>query len=135
MSGYLVAPILFAVLPDRVMAGEVAGRLFAHVDVMGLVCASVLLLSGWWSAGGRWFLHWRAWCLAAMLVIAVINRIALAPAMRALKQAAAGVPVQDTPLAGEFASLHMVSGSLFVIASLLGLLLVAAGPRAARAPH
>ena len=128
-TGYLVAPILFAMLPDRVLAGEVAGRLFGHVDVMGLVCASLLLLSGWWAAGGRWFLHWRAWCLATMLAIAVVNRAVLAPGMRSLKQAAQGLPVQDTPLAAEFASLHMVSGSLFVVASLLGLLLVAAGPR------
>jgi hypothetical protein len=131
-TGFLVAPVLFAMLPDRVLAGEVAGRLFGHVDWMGLVCASLLLFSGWWSAGGRWFLHWRAWCLLAMLAIALINRAWLAPQMRSLKQAAGGVPVQDTPLAADFASLHMVSGSLFVVASLLGLLLVAAGPRTPR---
>lgn len=44
--GFLVAPTLFAMLPDRVAAGTVAGRLFGYVDLIGLACGSILLLSG-----------------------------------------------------------------------------------------
>lgn len=67
-----------------------------------------------------------------MLIIAGANRIVLAPAMQSLKAAAGGIPLQGTRLAEDFGVLHMISGTLFIAASLLGLLLVAAGSSAAR---
>lgn len=130
--GLLVAPTLFAMLPDRVVAGTVVGRLFGYVDMIGLVCGSVILFSGWRRSGSRWFRNWRAWCLIMMLMFAAVNRILLAPAMQSLKAAAGGVPLQGTRLAEDFDTLHMISGTFFAAASLLGLLLVAVGSSAAR---
>ena len=42
--GYLVAPILFSRLPDRALAGQIAGWMFSAVGMLGMVCASALIL-------------------------------------------------------------------------------------------
>ena len=51
--GYMAAPVLFASLGDRQLAGMVAGKLFALIGWVGLACAAwllVFLVSRW---GGR----------------------------------------------------------------------------------
>lgn len=42
--GYLAAPTLFAVLDDRRLAGEIAGRLFYAETWLSLICAALILL-------------------------------------------------------------------------------------------
>lgn len=42
--GYIVAPLLFARLPDRALAGMMAGKLFTLVAYVGIGCALYLLL-------------------------------------------------------------------------------------------
>ena len=36
-TGYLVTPVLFSTLQDRMLAGNIAGRLFGVLSVIGLV--------------------------------------------------------------------------------------------------
>ena len=38
--GFIVAPLLFARLPDRALAGMLAGKLFTIVAFIGIACAS-----------------------------------------------------------------------------------------------
>ena len=42
--GYVVAPGLFAALPDRVLAGSLAGRFFAAVGWIGLVAGALIVV-------------------------------------------------------------------------------------------
>ena len=70
--GYLAAPVLFASLGDRQLAGVVAGKLFAGIGWFGLGAAAyvVLFLLGRW--GGQAFRRGVFWLtlLAAGLVAA-----------------------------------------------------------------
>lgn len=43
-TGLLIAPMLFQVVPDRVLAGAVAGRIFSVVAYLGLACAACLVV-------------------------------------------------------------------------------------------
>jgi len=43
--GYIVAPALFANLPDRTQAGQMAGELFTLVTWLGLACGGILLVA------------------------------------------------------------------------------------------
>ena len=43
--GYLVAPILFGTLEDKVLAGTIAGNLFQAVAWLSLFCGSILIFT------------------------------------------------------------------------------------------
>jgi len=42
--GYLVAPVLFAELPDRMLAGRLAGEMFRWIGWIGLAAGTFLAL-------------------------------------------------------------------------------------------
>ncbi|MDX1696976.1 MAG: DUF4149 domain-containing protein, partial [Thiohalobacterales bacterium] len=56
--GLMVAPVLFAQIPDRALAGTIAGNLFMLTALLGLVCGSILLLAGILRTGR---FDWRTW--------------------------------------------------------------------------
>lgn len=118
--GYMVAPALFANLEDRAMAGSLAGALFDIIAYVGLLCGAVLLLFNQLRAAGRYF-NWRALVLAAMLLLVLIGEFYVAPEIAGLR--AQGL--SDSPA---FARLHGVASIAYLVTSLLGLILVIAGP-------
>jgi hypothetical protein len=117
VTGFMVAPVLFASLDDRSLAGSLAGALFGITAWIGMACGAVLLLvSRLYSGSGCW----RAWVIAAMLVLVCAGQFVLTPMITELR--AAGMT--DTP---QFGRLHGVASMLFVVTAVLGLWLVAAG--------
>ena len=116
--GFIAAPILFAVLEDRTLAGTLAGEMFRALAWLGLVCGSLLLLFHKLSRGRP---VWRLWVLAGMLLVILVDRLWLAPLIADLRA---------TGLSGsaEFARLHGVASTLYLLNSLAGLALVAFGP-------
>lgn len=130
--GYVVTPVLFSSLGDRMLAGGVAGRLFSYMSLIGLVCGA-LLLWVWWLRDGRAVVRdWRLWAVCAMLLIALIGEFGLAPRMQEIKQAAGAALVPGSELYRQFSRLHGLSSVLFLVNSLLGLglVLLPSGPRA-----
>ena len=57
-TGYLVAPLLFHMLDDRRLAGEIAGRMFSAMNYLGLACGMLLLLAVVYQAGRDWARTW-----------------------------------------------------------------------------
>lgn len=122
--GYLVTPVLFFSLSDRMLAGAVAGRLFGFMSLIGLVCGSLLILV-WWLRDGRALVRdWRWWAVCVMLLITLIGEFGLAPRMQEIKLAAGAALVPDSELYQQFSRLHGLSSMLFMVNSLLGLGLV-----------
>jgi hypothetical protein len=117
-SGLLAAPILFQVLPDRALAGTVAGALFAATAWLGLGCGMLLLVLHWMRV--RWA-DWRFWCLVLMLALVAVGHFLLAPMIAQLRVAGQ----VDT---ARFGQLHGLAGVLYLVTVLAGLVLVAAGP-------
>src|SRR4030067_236139 len=62
--GYIAVPVLFHALDDRQLAGNVAGRVFAVVYLVGLVAGPLLLASLWMRATTP-VRGWRFWAIAA----------------------------------------------------------------------
>ena len=118
--GYVVAPALFANLDDRALAGTLAGVMFEIIAYVGLVCGTLLLLFNQ-IAHGRRHLNWRALVLAAMLVLIAVGQFWLAPMI-------AGLRAEGLADSTQFARLHGVAASGYLVTSLLGLALVIAGP-------
>lgn len=118
VTGFMVAPVLFAVLEDRALAGTLAGELFSITAYVGLVSGGILLAL---NAANYRVLNWRAVVLAGMLLLIVIGQFVLTPMIAGLReQGLAGSP--------RFGQLHGMASILFIITSLCGLLLVAARP-------
>ena len=116
----VVAPSLFAVIPERHLAGQVAGHFFRLEAWLGLVCGSI-----------AWLLMWRMRCakradyllLAAAVIAPLISELVLRPMMDAARS------VADT---SRFGMLHGGSALLFLVACVASLLLVwraAASPK------
>lgn len=118
VTGFMVAPVLFAVLEDRALAGTVAGELFSITAYIGLVTGGILLAL---NAANYRTLNWRGLLLAGMLLLSVIGQFVLTPMIAGLReQGLSGSP--------RFGQLHGMASVLFIITSLCGLLLVAARP-------
>lgn len=122
ISGYVVAPILFTLL-DRKLAGEVAGQIFQVSSYIAITCLLILLIIKTLSSGKEVKQDWQCWVLLTALAITLFGEFYLAEAMREIKnlypQLAKGMPGYS-----QFANLHRISGVLFLLNSLLGLVLV-----------
>lgn len=123
--GYLAAPVLFASLGDRQLAGVVAGKLFAGIGWFGLGAAAyvVLFLLGRW--GGQAFRRGVFWLtlLAAGLVAA--SQFGIQPLMAQLKADALPRDVMESVMRDRFVAWHGISSILYLVQSLLGVWLVA----------
>jgi len=115
--GFIVTPLLFSELDERALAGSLAGSLFTVTSYLGLLCGGALLV-----LNGAAFraLNWRAVVIAGMLLLVIAGQFVIAPMV---------VELRDAGLAetARFARLHGIASVLFIMTSVLGLALVAAG--------
>lgn len=124
VTGYLVAPLLFANLPDRVLAGHLAGKIFEAMAYLGLACgAAILLLMAWRepkTVTGDYVFR----IAVLMLLITVAGQFGIQPLLASLKQQALPLGVMESPARGRFAFWHGVARIMHLAQSLLGLALV-----------
>jgi len=117
--GYLVAPVLFARLPDRVLAGTVAGFMFQAEAWFSVVC--VLILAGMRFLRQTKEEGWRSelGLIGIMLACTLLGYFALHPWMAALKEAAGPGGIEASPQKNTFAVLHGIAGFFYLVESLL----------------
>lgn len=110
----IVAPALFAVLPDRHLAGQVAGYFFRVEAWLGLALGGIalILLS---RRAIAWVMRFDYGLLFATMLAPLFGEVALRPMMDAART--------DGDMS-RFGLLHGVSALLFAIACLCSLLLV-----------
>jgi len=122
--GYITAPVLFASLGDRQLAGFVAGKLFALIGWVGLGSAAWLLVfqvSRW-----RWLVYKSAifWLVIVMALMTAASQFGIQPLMAQLKLDAMPRDVMESILRDRFAAWHGISSVLYLVQSVLGLWLV-----------
>lgn len=123
-AGYVVAPLLFARLADRGLAGRLAGETFALVAWIGMACAAYLLLFLTLRQGWRVLRSGLFWIVVAMLALTLAGHFGVQPVMAALKAEAFPREVFETVLRERFAAWHGVASILYLIQSLMGAALV-----------
>ncbi len=129
--GYIAAPTLFHYLPDRALAGTLAGHLFAYVTYVGLGCGVYLLVSRLATVGLGAFRQGFFWIVILMLALALSGQFGVQPILAVLKEQALPRQVMESVLRDRFAVWHGVASILFLLQSVLGLALVLAHRRAA----
>lgn len=122
--GYLAAPVLFASMGDRQLAGSVAGKLFAGIGWIGLGCALYLMLFLIFRAGMQVFRRAVFWLVLLMALLTLASQFGIQPLMAQLKVDALPREVMQSVLRDRFAAWHGVSSILYLMQSLLGLWLV-----------
>ena len=121
-TGFVVAPLLFAQLDDRALAGTLAGAMFHVMSYAGLACGTCLLAINGLLRGRRRFFLWQTWVILAMLVFTVIGEFLLAPWIAELRTA-------GLTESARFAQAHGLASGVFLVNCALGLVLVSTGRR------
>lgn len=125
--GYLVAPVLFATLADRVLAGTIAGAVFRFEAWWSIAAALIVLVISWamttLSANG--YLKLFQVTVVAMLTCTLVGYFGIQPFMSAIRETAALAGGVMTPEQKQhFGLLHGVSSALFMVQSILGVWLL-----------
>lgn len=121
--GFVAAPVLFAQLADRGLAGNLAGAMFAVTAWVGLACGSYLLLFVMFAKGWRAVQSGVFWIVLLMLVLTAAGHFGVQPVLAQLKEDALPRQVMESALRDRFATWHGVSSALYLLQSLLGIAL------------
>ena len=122
--GYLAAPVLFAALDDKQLAGNLAGRLFDWMAWIGIAAAAYLLVYRIARDGGVALKPLFFWIVALMLALILAAQFGVQPILQGLKDQAMPQAVMQSVFADRFRHWHGVSSILYLIQSALGLVLV-----------
>ncbi len=122
--GYVAAPVLFASLDDKQLAGNLAGRLFALGAWIGMAAAAYLLVYRFARDGGAALKTLFFWIVLLMLALTLAGHFGIAPIMQGLKDQALPHAVMQSVFADRFSRWHGVSSIVYLIQSVLGLILV-----------
>ena len=133
--GYLAAPVLFATLSDRTLAGTIAGMLFRAQAWLSLACGLLLLLL----IGLDKTLSSRRTPLilvVAMLACVLTGYFGLQPLMAEIRAATAhNGGLMDDALRSRFGMLHGLASVIYLVQSVLAIMLVVKTSQALRSAN
>lgn len=121
--GYLVAPVLFSTLSDRVLAGTIAGSIFRIEAWLSVGCGLVLLAMVAFDDASRERRNLLR-LIVVMLLCVVVGYFGLQPWMAALREAAGPSSVMEGAARTQFGILHGVASLIYLFQSVLALVLV-----------
>lgn len=119
-TGFIVAPALFQLLPERELAGNVAGHLFQAVHWIAVVAGGYVLLFALLRHGQAAFRKGAVWLVLSMLVIVAVGALGLQPIIAELRPSLAN----DPDMRERFAMLHGASSMLYALSSVLAVVLM-----------
>jgi hypothetical protein len=119
--GFIVAPALFQLIPERALAGSIAGQLFNSVHWVAVIAGGYVLLFAMMRHRREAVRRGTVWLVVAMLAIVAIGALGIQPHIAELRAASmAG----DAALYDRFRMWHGVSSALYVLSSMLAVVLV-----------
>jgi Domain of unknown function (DUF4149) len=127
--GYLAAPVLFASLDDKMLAGMLAGRMFIWIAYVGMACGFYLLVHRLTVYGVSALKQGFFWAVLVMLLLTLAGRFGIQPILEGLKEQALPKTVMESLFRDRFARWHGISSIVYLLESLLGLVLVLAPRR------
>ena len=127
--GYIAAPVLFSSLDDRVLAGTLAGKLFAVVGWLGLACGAFLLLLLLLRQGAAALKRLHFWLLVLMVLLAAAQLFGLQPLIAQLRSQSVPRELAEAAMKNRFATWHGVASVLYLVQSVIGALAVLGAPR------
>jgi len=130
--GYLVAPLLFLKAPDRQIAGNLAGQMFAAMALVGIGCALYVLVFRLARLGLPAMKQAVFWVALLMALLAAAGHFGVQPILASLKAQALPREVMESVFRDRFATWHGVASVLYLIESVLAAVLVLLAARSPR---
>ena len=130
--GALVAPTLFHHVPDRQIAGALAGAMFSGMAYIGAACGLYLLIFQLGRFGLGAMRRWFFWVVMLMLLVSVSGQFGVQPILASLKEQALPREVMESVFRDRFATWHGVASILYLIESALAILMVVLAGRGQR---
>jgi len=126
VSGYVVAPILFAKAGSSHEAGRLAGEIF-HVVNNGIIFLTVAVAAFWLRMKSVSRLNWGL--LIVLASLAAINEYGVSPIIAELKLAAGPIDqlAEGDPLRAKFGMWHGVSAMIHLLATIIAVGLLLSG--------
>ncbi len=122
--GLIIAPLLFHHVPDRSLAGALAGQFFAAIAYVGFGCGAYLLFFRMARSGAQSLSQPSFWIVMLMLVLTIAVQFGVRPILEGLRQQALPGEVMQSILRDRFVAWHGVSSVLYLIECILGLVMV-----------
>lgn len=122
--GFIAAPLLFARIADRTLAGALAGDMFTVTAWVGFACGSYLILYLLAVKGWRAFQSGVFWIVLLMFALAAAGHFGVQPILAQLKADALPRQVMESALRDRFSTWHGVSSALYLVQTLLGIALL-----------
>ena len=119
--GYLAVPMAFINLNNVPLAADYAGQLFFAVNVLGIGCSVVLIITKLIQYKLKVMQSWRFFVLMLMFILSVIFIAYLLPETNQIRQLSWQT---DPSLTEQFNWLHSLSENAYLVLSLLGLALI-----------
>lgn len=117
--GGIASPILFSTLSDHMLAGMLAGRMFAAVSWVGIVCGAWLMLHLALAKGWQAFRSPAFWLVLLMFVLTLAGHFGITPVISQLK-AQAPREVMQSVVRDRFIAWHGIASALYVLQCALG---------------
>lgn len=119
--GYVAVPVLFVTLPDKMLAGMLAGKMFSLTAYIGIGSACYLLIYLMYRSGPRHAVRQSAfWIVTVMLLLVLVGEFVFQPQMAGLKAHALPADVMHSVYAGRFRILHGMAEIVYLLQSVLG---------------
>lgn len=122
--GYIAAPVLFAALGDRALAGTLAGKMFAVVGWLGLGCGAYLLLFMLLRLGATALKRLVFWIVLLMALLAAAQLFGLQPLIAQLRSESVPRELAEAATKSRFATWHGAASVLYLVQSVLALFAV-----------
>lgn len=127
--GYVAAPVLFASLDDRILAGTLAGKMFAVVGWLGMGGGAYLLAFMLLRLGASAMKRAIFWVVLLMLVLTGAQLFGLQPLIAQLRSESVPRELAEAAIKSRFATWHGVASVLYLLQSLLGVVAVLGATR------
>lgn len=121
--GFISAPLLFSNLPDRHLAGTLAGAQFAAVAWIGLGCAAYILAYLGACERAHAFRLWAFRIVLLMLLLGLVGHFRVTPIVEMLRESLVRDGANEA-VRSQFLTWHGVAWLLWCAQSLLGVWLV-----------
>lgn len=122
--GFIVAPLLFSRVPDRALAGLIAGKLFTYIAFIGIACAVYLLIFRVARFGAGCLKQGFFWVTLLMLLLTLAGEFGVQPIMDSLRAQALPKEVMESVFRDRFMTWHGMASVLYIVQSILGIALV-----------
>ncbi len=120
----LTAYVLFDTLQDKLLAGNLAGKLFTLVSYVGMASAFYLLIQRLLDYGTGALKQSFFWAVFAMLLLVLAGHFGIQPLLAQLKTDALPNDVMQSVFADRFRNWHGIASVAYLLECLLGFVLV-----------